>query len=163
MKSFRLGLNVASCDGLPCVAIVGEDQEDLEQISKQLGQVIWEEELIGKFIFASTIDSGDLKDVEGARSQTGILVIKPDEFGTKGKLIEAIASDVSADELKAKLLAAADGFERHTKEHGTHVRNGRRIGKSWETEVPVPERRSGASRDGDRGNRGTSRKRGRKK
>ncbi|MFP6906536.1 MAG: hypothetical protein VCG02_15050, partial [Verrucomicrobiota bacterium] len=71
---------------------------------------------------------------------TGILIIKPDVYGMKGTLIEAIDADVSREDLKAALLRAADRFTRNAKSHGTHVRVGRRTGQVWETEVPVPDR-----------------------
>ena len=43
MKSVRLGLNVASCDGLPSVIVVGHDQRELDQLHKQLSDVIWDD------------------------------------------------------------------------------------------------------------------------
>ena len=50
MKSVRLAVNVASCDGLPCVVVVGKDQSEVDRLNKKLSAVIWEESLIGKFI-----------------------------------------------------------------------------------------------------------------
>lgn len=148
MKSFRLGLNVASCDGLPLVALVGENQKDLEQMTDMLTEVIWDDELMGKFIYASTLETRDLSVISGAKSKSGILLIDPNEYGTEGRLLEAIELDISTEDLKAKLLKAADRFKRDVKSHGLHVRNGRRAGETWETEVPVPDRRR--SRDNDR-------------
>ena len=143
MKSVRLGINVASCDGLPSVVVVGKDQDEVDQWKKQLSAVIWDESLIGKFIYASTTDSADLESVAGAGSKTGILVIRPDPFGLTGELIQAIDKKLSPTALKKALTQAAKKFSRDPKSHGEHVRNGRRSGKSWETEVPVPESRRG--------------------
>ena len=140
MKSVRLGINVASCDGLPSVIIVGKDQLEVDQLKKKLSGVIWDEELAGKFIYASTTNRDDLKIVTGAQAKTGFLVIRPDVYGLKGQLIKAIDASASSDELKRSLSYAANTFTRNAKIHGLHVRNGRRGGKLWKTEVPVPAR-----------------------
>lgn len=141
MKSVRLGINVASCDGLPSIVVVGKTQEEVDRLNKKLSDVIWDEELAGKFIFASTTNLNDLKIVSGVKSNTGILVIEPDAYGMKGRLIKAIDAGVSSNDLKSTLSNAADTFNRNLKSHGSHVRYGRRNGETWKTEVPVPERR----------------------
>ena len=141
MKSVRLGINVASCDGLPSIVVVGNTQEEVDRLNKKLSHVIWDEELAGKFIYASTTNLNDLKIVSGVKSSTGILVIEPDVYGMKGRLIKAIDADVSSDDLKSTLSNAADTFKRNLKSHGSHVRYGRRNGEIWKTEVPVPNRR----------------------
>ena len=149
MKSVRLGINVASCDGLPSVVIVGKDQLEVDQLKKKLSGVIWGEELAGKFIYASTTNPADLKIVPGAQSKTGFLVIKPDVYGMKGELIKVIDGDASTKDLRKSLSSVADKFTRNSKSHGTHVRDGRRNGETWESEVPVPER----DRSRDRGSK----------
>ena len=143
MKSVRLGINVASCDGLPSLVVVGKNPEETDQFKEKLSGVIWDEDLAGKFIIASTSNSDDLQIVDGAASKTGILVIEPDAFGIKGRLITAIDPSVSDHELKTSLADAADTFQRISKTHGAHVRAGRRTDTTWETEVPVPERQEG--------------------
>ena len=146
MKSVRLGINVASCDGLPGVVVFGKNRREVDQLNAKLGGVIWNEELAGKFIYASTTNANDLKIVSGATRKTGILVIEPDAYGMKGRLIKAIDVDVSAGDLKSDLVRIANTFIRRTKTHGLHVRNGRRSGKTWKTEVPVPKRVRSRSR-----------------
>jgi hypothetical protein len=140
MKSVRLGINVASCDGLPAVVVVGQDQQEINALNKKLSGVIWDEELAGKFIYSSTTNRNDLQIVKGAGAKTGILVIRPDTYGLQGQLVTAIAPDVSGEDLKKSLLAAANTFRRNSKVHGLHVRNGRQSNTTWETEVPVPDR-----------------------
>jgi len=146
MKSVRLGINVASCDGLPSVVVVGESQEQVDRLNAKLSDVIWDERLAGKFIYASTTRRDDLKIVFGAKPRTGILVIEPDAYGVRGRLIKAIDADVSSDNLKNMLSRAADTFTRNSKSHGSHVRYGRQNGKIWKTEVPVPNRRRSTNR-----------------
>jgi len=140
MKSVRLGINVASCDGLPSVVVFGKNKREVDQMNLKLSGVIWDEALAGKFIYASTTKFSDLKIVLGATLKTGILVVEPDIYGTKGRLIKLIDASVSEQDLKRDLVNAADTFIRRSKTHGLHVRNGRRDGKTWKTEIPVPKR-----------------------
>ncbi len=140
MKSVRLGINVASCDGLPSVVVFGKDKSEVDQLHSKLRGVIWDEALAGKFIYASTTKFDDLKVVVGATRKTGILVIEPDIYGTRGRLIKMIDASVSKQDLKRGLVDAANTFIRRSKSHGLHVRNGRRDGKTWKTEVAVPDR-----------------------
>ncbi len=141
MKSVRLGLNVASCDGLPCIVVYGKNERELDQWSKTLDEVVWDDALMGKFIYASTTKRTDLKSVSGATPKSGILVIAPNQYGTEGTLIEAIDGKLTGDTLKQKLVSLADSYKRTSKAHGSHVRYGKRDGINWETEVPVPQRR----------------------
>ncbi|MEC7566408.1 MAG: hypothetical protein VX738_12070 [Planctomycetota bacterium] len=140
MKSVRLGINVASCDGLPSVVVFGKDQAEVDLLNQQLSDVIWDEQLAGKFIYASTTNPNDLKSVAGAGFQTGILIIRPDAFGVKGQLLRVISSEVSGDQLKQSLASAANAYTRLSKTHGLHVRKGRQTGTLWKTEVAVPSR-----------------------
>ena len=140
MKNVRLGINVASCDGLPSVVVFGKGKREVDQLNSKLSGVIWDEALAGKFIYASTTKFADLKIVVGATTKTGILVVEPDVYGTKGRLIKRIDAGVSKRDLKRDLVDAADTFIRRSKSHGLHVRNGRRDGKTWKTEIPVPKR-----------------------
>lgn len=146
MKSVRLGINVASCDGLPSVVVFGKDQTEVNSLNQKLSGVIWGEQLAGKFIYASTTNSSDLKSVPGAGFQSGILVIKPDTFGIKGQLITIISPEVSDEQLEQALLNAANTFTRISKTHGLHVRTGQQTGTLWKTEVPVPTRQPAPGR-----------------
>ena len=140
MKSVRLGINVASCDGLPSVVVFGKGQREVDRLNSKLRGVIWDAALAGKFIYSSTTKSSDLKIIAGATRKSGILVIEPDVYGMTGRLIKMIDASVSQEDLKSDLVDAADTFTRRSKTHGLHVRNGRRDGKMWKTEVPVPNR-----------------------
>ena len=140
MKSVRLGINVASCDGLPSVVVFGRGQREVDRLNSKLRGVIWDAALAGKFIYSSTTKSSDLKIIAGATRKSGILVIEPDVYGMTGRLIKMIDASVSQEDLKSDLVDAADTFTRRSKTHGLHVRNGRRDGKMWKTEVPVPNR-----------------------
>ena len=148
MKNVRLGINVASCDGLPCVVVYGKSKAQVNEINKKLSQVIWDEKLAGKFIYASTNNKKDLQDVTSFDGESAVLVIKPDEFGLKGRVIATIANGSSVENFRKRLIDSADNYKRIAKEHGAHVRAGRRNGQAWKTEVKVPDRVRGRSQNG---------------
>ena len=141
LKNVRLALNVASCDGLPLVVAVGERPDDIEMLSRKLGEVIWREPLIGRLTFTSTVDLAELDAIEAVTPGKGLLVIQPGTYGLAGKVVTKIDAEVAGRELEKALLAAADKVTRKAKSHRNHVRSGRRAGQTWESEVPVPERR----------------------
>ena len=67
-------------------------------------------------------------------------MVAPHKYGLKGKLLTKISAGVSVKKVKQALLDTLGSFERDEKDHGNHVRRGRRSGQKWETEVPVPAR-----------------------
>ena len=140
MKNFRLGLNVASCDGLPNVVVFGKDEEQVAELKEKLAQVIFDDGLASKFIFASATDAKEFKEISGAEKvKQGFLVIEADSYGMKGKLLKSLDAKASADEMKKELAAVVKEFTRVKKSHHTHVRNGKRNGENWETEVPITD------------------------
>jgi len=144
IKNFRLGLNVASCDNLPCVVIIGKDKQEVEKTQAKLNEVIWSDEIAGRFVFCSTTKIDDLKDIQDAEGKTiqitaGILAIQPGTYGIDGTVLEAIKLDLDAKELGGKLISIAKAFEFKGKNHSQHVRSGNRQGIQWETEVPVTD------------------------
>ncbi|MEC9094311.1 MAG: hypothetical protein VX438_16490 [Planctomycetota bacterium] len=146
IKNVRLGINVASCDGLPCVVILGQNLGEVNRSLKKLSRVVWNEDVAGKFIYASTTRLADLHQVSGVTAKAGFWVIKPGPYGIQGQVIQSIDSGISDQGLKDALLRAANAFDRTRKNHGLHVRQGRRTDQSWKTEVPVPERVRSRSR-----------------
>ena len=128
-------------DRLPFVVVVGKTQRELEKLQKKLAGVVWNKDLLGKFIFASTTEAKDLAPIKGATFSAGIMVIKPDAYGVKGTVITKIGSRAGAAKIEKTLLDVAAKFVRTAKSHRDHVRQGRRAGLQWKTEVPVPSRR----------------------
>ena len=126
---------------VPFVVVVGKTRRDLDGLQKKLAGAVWKKDLIGKFIFASTTEAKDLASIKGATFSAGIMVIKPDAYGVKGTVITEIGLRAGADKLEKTLLGVAAKFVRTAKSHRDHVRQGRRAGLEWKTEVPVPSRR----------------------
>ena len=140
LKNVRLGINVAACDNLPAVVVFGEDKQQLEDLKTKLSPVAWEDELLGMFIFSSALDKKELSVIEGLdKAASGYVIVEPDDYGQEAKVITQLGSDASAEQLKDALVKAAANFERPVKLHGRHVRDGRRNGIEWETEIPVTD------------------------
>ncbi len=139
MKDVRLGLNVAACDRLPTVIVMGKTDEEITELATKLSPAAWSYELAGMFIYCSTTDAEDLAKIEGAQAESGYLVVEPGAYGLKGRVIAQIAADINSEELYDRLELAAMKFERPVKDHDQHVRNGRREGIGWETEIPVED------------------------
>ena len=145
MKNVRLAVNVASCDGLPSLLVVGSDGASLKRMERSLGELIWDEQLAGLYIYGLTTSADDLSFIEGTGG-SGFLVVQPDPYGLGGKVLKALPETLSGEELRGALLDLAGDFDRVPKTHGTHVRNGRRSGIAWETEVEVPDRQRNSRR-----------------
>ena len=139
LKNFRLGLNVSACDGVPLLLCVGETASDVEQLKRQIAPLAFDKSLAGKFVYASATSGDDLNSVVGYESQSGILLIRPGEYGIEGKLEKVFAADISNNELQSELLRYANSFEKAPKRHHQHVRKGRDAGKTWKTEIPVTD------------------------
>lgn len=140
LKNVRLGINVAACDNLPAVVVFGENEQQLENLKAKLSPVAWEDELLGMFIFSSTLDKKELAVIEGLdKAKAGYVIVQPDDYGQKAELITQLDPDASAEQLKDALVTAASDFNRPVKQHSRHVRDGRRNGIEWETEIPVTD------------------------
>ncbi len=154
MKNVRLGLNVSSCDGLPAVMCVAENKEQLAEMQSRLAGLAFSDELAGKFVFASTTDPAELNSVENYDGGPGFVLVQPDEFGLKGKLIKTLNSDATVEQLKAAMVAYANEASKVKKRHNQHVRKGNQEGKEWETEIPVTDPNSIRAMDRNKRQRG---------
>ncbi len=139
MKNFRLGLNVASCDLLPCVAIVGKNKTEVRAMSDTMSKIAWDPQVMGRFVFCTSIDKNELRTISGMKTSHGIFVIEPGAYGLRGKVIAQFDADQDSETIKKKMVDLADKFVVTTKNHGRHVHEGARNGVNWLTEVPVTD------------------------
>ena len=135
-EDVRLGLDIASCDGQPLVVVCGEDEGARTKLAERTGLAAWTAPLIGRAAYAVAVKAADLKSVEGAAGRSGLLVIQPDPYGTKGKVLAAAPLDADAERI-AKTLA--EGIAAHRavqKDPRTFIQEGRRLGIDWKSEIP---------------------------
>ena len=81
MQAVDLALNVAACDNLPLVVVSGKDEKEISDIQQRLLPAIWSKSIPGQFVYSQTTDSLDLKPILGKKLRTGVLIVKPDDFG----------------------------------------------------------------------------------
>lgn len=143
MKDVRLTVNVSSCDGIPAIICYGKDKAECESLKKKLAPLALDSELAGKFVYGSTADFEELKDVKKVQAEEyGYLLVAPDQYGTSGEKKQQLAVDISANDLKKALGKIAGNESKVKKQHNRHVREGNRNGIEWKTEIPVEDRNS---------------------
>ncbi len=163
MKTLRLALNVASCDGIPLVVALLSADEPTPDVDGRTGhtstlrassisQLAYEESLAGRFHYYVTSDATELEDVQGFEGQPAIYLIQPDAYGTKGVVKYHWPRDADLSAVATDLGGFANDMTKVVKFHRRHVTQGREAGRIWKTEIPVTDpqalraQRSGGTR-----------------
>jgi hypothetical protein len=141
----RLGIDIAASDTQPLVVVFAEDAARRQELEAMVAQFAWSQELIGRFVFASTSNKKDLGIIQGMKDGSTVLVVQPDKFGLTGKVL-AQTDGSSAEIVHAALQAGAKAFVRSQKTFQNHVREGRTQGIYWETKTPVTDPEEAAAR-----------------
>lgn len=143
--NFRLGLNVASADQRLMVLVSGSDDE-LVKAEKGLRTLANDEEIVGRFHYDFESDAKTWKKIlEGEMVEKGLMIVLPDEFGQKGKVMKSLSFGATTAEVKAALLDANATFAKETekKVYRDHVREGRRHNVEWTMPMEYGEDRDG--------------------
>ncbi len=132
LVDLRRAINTASCDIQPLVVVVGKQREKIESV---LAPLAWSKEFIGTFAYVAVGNTDELAVIDGAEKKDGVLVVQPDTYGMKAKVL---ASDAGTDpEALAKALkAGAAKFVPETKDSKKHIDAGVKKGVNWKTEIP---------------------------
>jgi hypothetical protein len=134
----RRAINTASCDIQPLVIVVAREKETREKIEAILAPLAWDKEFIGKFAYVTVSDTEALKAVDGAEKKDGVLLVQPDAYGMKAKVLASDAG-TAADALAKMLKAGAAKFIGEAKESKKHIDAGVKQGVNWKTEIPVTD------------------------
>jgi hypothetical protein len=135
----RLAVNVAACDGLPLAVLFTPAGEPGRALERRLAELAWGGEFLGRFIYARASGAKDLAPIEGARAEAGLLVVQPDAFGLKGKVLRQAGASASLEELARCLREGAALYRGEEKSFAGHVRGGREKGAFWEAAIPVTD------------------------
>ncbi len=152
--SIGQALNVASADQRMLVLVVGpKDKTDAAR--KTLKPVINEGKHLGRFHVDFETGKQWTKRITGAKANEGILFVKADEFGLKGRVLQRLPLDASESAIHAKLTEANRVFMATTakKEYQAHVRKGHRLGIKHESTIPYGEDRDGDGEIDQKGRR----------
>ena len=139
VPSVRLALDVAACDNQPLVVLAARAAETLGPLEGRVRTLAWSSDFLGQAVYATTTDLADLKSIDEVPAGGGLLVIQPDRFGLKGRVLAHAAVDAAATELARTLQAGIAQHRRVDKTFENHVREGHRLGVFWETLIPVTD------------------------
>jgi len=139
VPGLRLAVNVAACDGLPLAVLFTPGGEAGRGLERRLADLAWRGEFLGRFLYARASAAKDLAPIEGARAEAGLLVVQPDAFGLKGKVLRQAGASASLEELARCLREGAALYRGEEKSFAGHVRGGREKGAFWEAAIPVTD------------------------
>jgi hypothetical protein len=138
VPNVRLALDVAACDNQPMVLLFG-NAAGLQQFEKNIRKLAWSSEFLGRAVYASTTDREQLKAIDGIASGSGLIVVQPDRYGLKGKVLAQTTASAATAEMARVLRDGMAQHQRSDKNHHQHVREGHRAGILWETQIPVTD------------------------
>lgn len=136
-RSFRLGLDIASCDLAPFVVVRTSDAVRREQIERVLAPLAWSDEFIGVFVYAAASTPDEVRNVDALPEGDGILVVQPDRFGLKGTVL-AHDDGLTIEGVRSALRAGRAAFQAETKDTRKMIEEARAAGITWKDD-PGPE------------------------
>ena len=139
----RLALDVAAADNRPLVVVVAKGEAKRADAEKALEKLVWDAKFVGRFVTAMN-DEAKLEQVDGVKDGSTLLLIQPDKFGLKGKVL---AQTTDEKQWAETLTAGLKAFVREEKTFQNHVREGQRQGVFWETKTPVTDPQEAAARE----------------
>ncbi len=145
--TFRQALNVASADQRLLLFVVVSDS-GRSQAEATLKPVMADEAVIGRFHVDFADKEADkewAKEIEKSSSQPGYVIVRPDQFGQSGSVMEQLPLSATSQQIKEALLKSNETFaaSETRKDYGDHVSLGRRQGIYFENEMPYGEDRDG--------------------
>lgn len=148
VPDLRLGLNVAASDGLPLIAIVGEDNSSTRKLVDAMRDAFQKDALAGQAHCVRLDSTDSLEEYEGFVSGRTVYVLKPESFGRTAEVVTSFRS--SEKKLATKLEIALQAGRIDKASHRDHVRQGRRAGISWKSKIPVSDTSATAREGGGR-------------
>jgi hypothetical protein len=139
VTNLRLAIDVAACDNQPLVVLFDPDGATRRSLEERVRSLAWDEEFVGRFAYVAVSDAGELSRVEGARAEAGLLVVQPDRFGLKGKVLRQAGAGESRAAVATCLRKGAELFRPREESFGEHVRAGHEQGVFWETVIAVTD------------------------
>ena len=142
--SVRQALNVASADQRVLVVVSGP-ADQTKGLRTSLKSVSNDERIVGRFHFDFDETSDWHKQIKGLKTEPGIVVIRPGEFGMDGTVMSQLPLDTNNSELVNTLLKANSAFAKSTekKVYSSHVSKGTKLGIYFDSVVPYGEDRDG--------------------
>ncbi len=139
VRNVRLALDVAACDDRPLVVLSSVNAVTRLALEERVSKLAWSDQFLGQFVYVTAAGPGELSAIDGVKPGAGLLVVQPDSFGQKGRVLAQVAAGGGDDELAVCLKDGLGRFQRMNKTFQNHVREGQRKGVFWETVIPVTD------------------------
>lgn len=142
LEDVRVALNVTECDSQQLVVLRG-NKKQIQQLRKQLTDLCWSEQLVGRFLYAIADDQTDWSKLDGAAkaAKNGVLIVRSDTYGLTGEVIASIAAKDAKKKLEKALLTAAANHKPAAVDTRRVRRAGIRKGVKWQPEIPTSKSR----------------------
>src|SRR5262249_40576179 len=108
----RLGVNVAASDKQPLVVVLATTDAARAALEAKVAALAWGTDFIRRFVYASPSSAREYKGIAGVRAEDGFLLVEPDTFGQKGRLVSQLPASAPP---AAIATAMKDVLARHTK------------------------------------------------
>lgn len=138
-EDLRVSLDVASCDSRPLVVVWSKDEKRRAKAAARLAKLAWSEELIGRCHYAYAAEDAVLESFEGLPKREALLVIAPGDYGVTGKVLGSVPLDSKERAVRDLLERCLELYKPVAKTPRDHIRQGRRAGLEWETDIPVTD------------------------
>ncbi|MDF1800043.1 MAG: hypothetical protein P1V81_12770 [Planctomycetota bacterium] len=145
-----LALNVGACDSLPVAVLVAKDDRAMAKLEERVAKVAWTADHIARQHFVRVVGKEAIaaaKEDQGLELEDGLNLFEPDAFGRNAKLLGQLAPGLSTKHLGEQLAEARGDHSPAEKSRREHIRNARREGITWDSELPVTDPGEGKGRD----------------
>jgi hypothetical protein len=151
IPSLRLGLNIAACDGIPLVVIINNESRKWKKLFSNLVNLSQTDSLSGQAHYVLLKDTKEIENLKDYKSDNFVYILKPDSFGITGRVVAAFRDK---EDLSSVALGTAFDTARISKkilsDSRQHVRQGRRKGITWESQMPRADGNARSTSPGDR-------------
>lgn len=137
VANVRLALNVAACDDRPLLVVCAPESER-KALEAKVAALAWSEEFVGRFV-SVTAAAKDLGSIDGVEVKEGVLVVAPDAYGRKGKVLKQVEAGATSAQVAEALRAALARHQARPTTALEHIRAGRSEGVFWDTVIPVTD------------------------
>jgi hypothetical protein len=138
LKDVRVALNVAACDTQSLVILYAPKATERKRLEAVLKRVVWHEDVIGDFLYATTDQLSDLANITDVAKTAGLLVVVPDAYGLKARQVAFVPLGTHPADARVVLVAAAKAHRMGSKDSKRHIGRGRRQGVRWQPVVDDP-------------------------
>lgn len=120
----------------PLVIVRGKDAAEAKKLSRSVAAAAWSQDAVGTCHY---VVMDEAIEFEGLSPKLGVTVVQPDPYGLGAEVLSHSAVKVDAEALNASLTTGIAKHAAKSREHDDHVREARRKGITWESEIPATD------------------------